>query len=491
MHRITAHTAAPLFGTAATRQLEARAAAALPPHTLMQRAGTAVAQLALALAPHARTVWIACGPGNNGGDGFEAAAQLQARGMPAVVSWRGEVAALPQDARASHARAEAAGVHVCDTPPAHWDLAIDALLGLGGRRPPEGHLADWLQQMHASEAPVLAVDLPSGLDADTGRSIAPALAATAPRHCLSLLSLKPGQFTHQGRDRCGTLWFDDLGSAGEAALEAADAHLAGAPLARTRAHASHKGSYGDVAVIGGAPGMVGAAVLAGMAALHAGAGRVFVGALDAAAPAWDPGLPELMFRPAPALPRPGQTVVCGCGGGTAVAAVLPRVLAHDGPLVLDADALNALAADAGLQAALRQRQAVTVVTPHPLEAARLLGGDTPQVQSDRLQAARTLSLQLDCVVVLKGSGSVIASPHEAPVLNPTGNARLASAGTGDVLAGFIGALLAQGLEARAAACEAVWRHGALADHWPAKAPLTASALARSWPQSEAAAHPYP
>ncbi|WP_225784635.1 NAD(P)H-hydrate dehydratase [Xenophilus sp. Marseille-Q4582] len=487
MQRITAHTAAPLLGTAATRQLEAQAAAALPPHTLMRRAGLAVARLAMALAPHARTVWVACGPGNNGGDGFEAALQLLRRGFAPLVSWRGDAARLPQDARASLERAQSAGVVFSDTPPARWDLAIDALLGLGGRRAPQGHLADWLQRMHAADAPVLAVDLPSGLDADTGGSRAPALPQAAQRHCLSLLSLKPGQFTHQGRDRCGALWFDDLGAGREAALALADARLAGAPAVRPRMHGSHKGSYGDVAVIGGAPGMAGAALLAAMAALHAGAGRVFIGALDAAAPALDPVLPELMFRSADALPLPGQTVVCGCGGGTAVAGHLPRLLQHAGPLVLDADALNALAAEPALQAALHQRQAPTVLTPHPLEAARLLGSDTPQVQADRLQAARTLARQFESAVVLKGSGSVIAAPDGLPVLNPTGNARLASAGTGDVLAGFIGALLAQGRDAQDAACEAAWRHGALADHWPAGTALTASALAQRWPGSEVAA----
>ena len=479
MQRITARTEAPLLGTAATRRLEARAAAALPPHTLMRRAGLAVARLAMALAPHARTVWIACGPGNNGGDGFEAALHLQAQGFSPFVSWRGDADRLPEDAHASLARAQAAGVRLAEDAPAHWDLAIDALLGLGGRRAPEGHLADWLQRMHAHPAPVLAVDLPSGLDADTGLSTAPALAATAPRHCLSLLSLKPGQFTHQGRDRCGTLWFDDLGCAADAA-DAADARLPGAPDPRRRAHASHKGSYGDVAVLGGAPGLAGAAVLAATAALHAGAGRVFVGLLDPAGTAWNPDLPELMFRPTHALPQPGQAVVCGCGGGNAVAALLPRLLSHKGPLLLDADALNAVAADPALQELLRQRREPAVLTPHPLEAARLLGCDTAQVQTDRLKAASALSQALNSVVVLKGSGSVIASPGELPCINPTGNARLASAGTGDVLAGFIGALLAQGMDAGAAAREAVWRHGALADRWPSQTPLTASALARQW-----------
>lgn len=480
MQRISSHTRAPLRGKAATRTLEAQAAAALPPYTLMQRAGLAVARLAMALASHARHIWIACGPGNNGGDGFEAALQLHAHGFDTTVSWRGDAAALPHDARAALARLQAAGLNCTQDAPDQWDLAIDALLGLGSRRPPEAHLADWLQQMHAAEAPLLSVDLPSGLDADTGASTGPSLASRAPRHCLSLLSLKPGLFTADGRDRCGTLWFDDLNWPATD-ICAADAWLPGAAPVHRRAHASHKGSFGDVAVLGGATGMVGAAVLAATAALHAGAGRVFVGLLDPAAPAWNAAMPELMFRPFTTLPKPSQTVVCGCGGGQAVAALLPALLNHDAPLVLDADALNALASQPALQEQLRQRSAPTVLTPHPLEAARLLGCSTAQVQADRLGAARTLAGRVNGVVLLKGSGSVIASPGAPLLINPSGNARLASAGTGDVLAGFVAALLAQGLDARSAAWQAAWRHGDLADHWPSDQALTASALASAWP----------
>ncbi|MDI3380810.1 NAD(P)H-hydrate dehydratase [Xenophilus aerolatus] len=472
----------PLFGTQATRRLEQAAAAALPPHTLMQRAGLAVARLAMAISPHARSVWVACGPGNNGGDGFEAALHLQQRGYAPTVTWIGDPARLPPDAQASLRRARAAGVTMADEPPPAPDLAIDALLGLGSTRPPEGRIAQWLHKMHQGAAPVLAIDLPSGLDADTGRhamNFVPDRSrpgTVAPRFCLSLLSLKPGLFTAEGRDWAGEVWFDDLGG-GPAPGIAADAELAAIPADAPRAHASHKGSYGDVAVLGGAPGMAGAAVLAATAALHSGAGRVFVGLLGAEVP-WDSAQPELMFRDAGSLPTTGQTLVCGCGGGEAVRTVLPRALAHDGPLVLDADALNALAGDAQLQILLAGRQAATVMTPHPLEAARLLGSDTRQVQADRLAAAQALADRHACTVVLKGSGSVVAHPGARPSINPTGNARLSTAGTGDVLAGMVGAALAAGRTARNAAIEAVWRHGALSDRWPAGQPLTAGALAR-------------
>jgi hydroxyethylthiazole kinase-like uncharacterized protein yjeF len=155
------------------------------------------------------------------------------------------------------------------------------------------------------------------------------------------------------------------------------------------------------------------------------------------------------------------------------------MLAETARLVLDADALNAVAADTGLQASLRQRKLPTVLTPHPLEAARLLGSNTAAIQADRLAAAQALADRFGATVVLKGSGTVIAAPNHRPAINPTGNARLATAGTGDVLAGFVAARLAGGNEAWDAACHAVFQHGQLADSWPAGQPLTASALARA------------
>jgi ADP-dependent NAD(P)H-hydrate dehydratase / NAD(P)H-hydrate epimerase len=486
MQRITAATAAPLFGAAASRRIEQAAAAALPAHTLMQRAGLAVARLAMAVAPHARTIWIACGPGNNGGDGFEAAAQLQRRGFAPVVTRIGDDARLPADARASLQRAHDAGVQFADVPPMHPDLAIDALLGLGAGRAPQGRMADWLRRMHDGALPVLSVDLPSGLDADTGvlsLDFLPPSAgrAAGPRRlCLSLLTLKPGLFTAQGRDAAGELWFDELETAPGG--EPATARLPGAPASTARRHATHKGSYGDVAVIGGAPGMAGAALLAGSAALHGGAGRVYVAPLDEGLTPLDPSQPELMFRRVEALDLPALTVVCGCGGGAAVRDVLPQVLDASAALVLDADALNAVAADAALQRRLGARAGrPTVLTPHPLEAARLLGAGTAEVQADRLRAARELAQRYGATVVLKGSGTIVAAPNETPVINPTGNARLATAGTGDVLAGMIGAALAAGVPAMAACCEAVWRHGQRAERWPAAQPLTAGALARAEP----------
>ena len=480
MQRITTSTTAPLFSVAATRQLEQSGAAGKPAHTLMRRAGLSVARLAMALAPHARTVWIACGPGNNGGDGLEAAANLRQRGVATAVTWLGDEGRLPPDAQASLQRARAAGVTFAESPPAAWDLAVDALLGIGATRAPEGTMADWLMRMHASPAPVLSVDVPSGLDADTGR-FAMSSPVVGARHCLSLLTLKAGLFTAQGRDAAGEVWFDDLGCDASGALPTA--RLTGARPAPERLQASHKGSYGDVAVIGGAIGMAGAGLLAATAALHAGAGRVFVALLDRTV-TLDTTQPELMLRDPAELDLHAMTAVCGCGGGVAVRALLPRILSTAQHAVIDADALNAIAADPALQALLEargRRGQPTVLTPHPLEAARLLGIDTATVQADRLRTARQLADRFGAAVVLKGSGTVIAAPRELPSINLSGNARLASAGTGDVLAGMVGAALASGLPALEAARDAVWRHGDLADRWPADVPLTAGALARGRP----------
>ena len=482
-----------MHSVSATRALEGIAAAQLPAHTLMQRAGLGLARLACAVAPHAQTIWVACGPGNNGGDGLEAAMHLQRWGRKPIVTWCGDEAHGPTDALASLQRARGAGVEFAmAAPPAHYDLAIDALLGIGSVRALDGIMANWLLRMHQSAAPVLCVDLPSGLHANTGCYAESTLATdliaahannirATTRYCLNLLTVKPGCFTAQGKDAAGQVWWDDLGVA---STEPPSAWLLGADRAQLapRPHASHKGSYGDVAVLGGAQGMTGAALLAARAALHAGAGRVFVGLLDGGSLLVDAVQPELMFRPLAQLDLRASTVVCGCGGGDAVHAVLPQVLSQSPRLVLDADALNAIASDTALQTLLMARlhkNQTTVLSPHPLEAARLLGSTTAQVQSHRLQAAQQLARQFGCCVILKGAGSVIAAPGQLPCINVTGNAKLATAGTGDVLAGMLGAGLAAGLPSFQAACSAVHRHGKAADDWPAAQPLTASQLSHA------------
>ena len=509
MQVVSSALSLPLYGIAATRWLEQAAAATLPAHSLMQRAGLAAARLSLALAPHAQRIWIACGPGNNGGDGLEAAMHLHQWGKKVSVTWLGarDSARVPADALASHARAQAAGVPFAEAPPADFDVALDALLGIGAtpRKPGTGvdPLSQWLALLRGCPQPVLALDIPSLLDADTGTDFAmESIAAYAcqskagDRFTLTFLTLKPGLFTGGGRDLAGQVWWDDLGATPgkEQARPAPHAWLlgrdrVGSPSREHALHASHKGSFGDVAILGGESGaathMAGAALLAGRAALHAGAGRVFVALLGQAGLTVDPQQPELMFRSPAALDFSRQVVVCGCGGGDAVAGVLPRVLSSAAALVLDADALNAISRDTQLQAQLRARQGLayrTILTPHPLEAARLLGSTPAAVQANRFHAVRQLAEQFQCVVVLKGSGSLIAAPREITLVNPTGNALLATAGTGDVLAGMLGALLASGQTALQAASNAVFQHGQLADDWALSHPgqvLTASLLAQN------------
>ena len=475
----------PLHSVAQTQALELQAQAALPANTLMQRAGLATAQLAMAIAPHARTVWIACGPGNNGGDGLEAAVQLQAWGKQPIVTWLGNETKAPADACQAWHRAKAAGVTFAEQTPQQFDLAIDALLGIGAQRAPEGLMAQWLSAIHASKGPVLCVDTPTGLLADTGEWLKPHRAPAhtrAYRHTLSLLTLKPGLFTADGQDAAGQVWFNDLGVASSTTPAAWLQQHAAAQA--DRPHNSHKGSFGDVSVLGGAPGMSGAAMLAGLAALHGGVGRVLLGLMDEAAHhAVTAAHPALMVRKPVELDLKTSTVVCGCGGGDGIHALLHNVLSSSQKLVLDADALNAIARDTSLQTLLKKRstrQKPTVLTPHPLEAARLLNCTTKDVQQNRLHAAQQLADTFQCGVVLKGSGSLIVSPHHTAVINRSGNALLSTAGTGDVLAGLIGAYIARNEDVFEAACQAVFAHGHVADAWPSAGPaLDAASLAAS------------
>jgi hydroxyethylthiazole kinase-like uncharacterized protein yjeF len=423
----------------------------------MRHAGRAVARLAQAVAPHARRIEVIAGPGNNGGDGFEAA--LHGHSRAAVrVWWLGTVERQPADAQASRQAAQAAGVEICrldaatlpalaaalgrsDEPP----LLIDALLGRGLSRPADGLFAAVIDTVNRHARQVLAVDLPSGLNGDTGHW-PPGAAVVRADWTLALLGLAPGLFTGDGRDAAGEVWWHDLGASAPAdsAVAWLEQGAAQAALIAPRRHAQHKGSFGDVWVVGGDVSMAGAAWLAGRAALQCGAGRVYLDLLDPSAQATDPLQPELMLGArADAARLAAATVVAGCGGGAAIVARLPELIAHAGRLVLDADALNAVSADAALIAAVAQRATrglATVLTPHPLEAARLLGVTLAEVQRDRLLAARQLVERYQVVVVLKGSGTVVAAPGGLPSINTSGSAALATPGSGDVLAGALGAL---------------------------------------------------
>jgi ADP-dependent NAD(P)H-hydrate dehydratase / NAD(P)H-hydrate epimerase len=481
--RIGPLSLAPLATVADLRALEVHAGA-LSPEPLMTLAGRAVAQLAQALAPHAQRIWVACGPGNNGGDGLEAALHLHQAGFEVCASLTVPLQALPPDAQAAGARALAAGVNIQHRVPLDWlqglrayDLCIDALLGIGNSRALQGMLLACVQAINQSPALTLAVDLPSGLQADTGH--ADMESTVHADHTLSLLRLKPGLLTGAGRDLCGQLWLDSLGT--DMLPLHSSLRMGCPPAPAARPHASHKGSHGDVAIVGGDQGMLGASILAAHAALHAGAGRIYWCPLSS--PAGGPStLPDCMQREVRSLALQDLCVVAGCGGGTAIAQTLPDLLTRSARLVLDADALNAIAGDAALQGLLfkRSAQRPTVITPHPQEAARLLQTSPAEVQRDRLGAALSLSRRWPgCTVVLKGSGTVVCQGAERLHINNTGNARLAVAGTGDVLAGLLGARLQSGVDPFEACCRGVWEHGRLAQTWPSNRALTASALAQA------------
>lgn len=516
LHATRLLPALPLHDAAALALHEAAQSAVLPPHTLMRRAGRAVAQLAQAVAPHARRIEVLAGPGNNGGDGFEAALHWARdkhngpdTGASVRVWWLGTAARQPDDARASRQAAQAAGVEICpldattlpalatalatpDAPP----LLVDALLGRGLSRPADGLFAAVIDTVNRHARQVLAVDLPSGLNGDTGHWPAGAPIVRAD-WTLALLGLAPGLFTGEGRDAAGEIWWHELGAPAPADGAAAwlERGAAQAALVGSRRHGQHKGSFGDVWVVGGDVSMAGAAWLAGRAALQCGAGRVYLDLLDPAAQATDPLQPELMLGTQADVTRlAAATVVAGCGGGSAIAARLPALIDHAGRLVLDADALNALSADAALATAVARRSArglATVLTPHPLEAARLLGVGVAEVQRDRLQAARQLAERYRAVVVLKGSGTVVVAPVGLPSINTSGSAALATPGSGDVLAGALGALWSRSRSDAAApvgsAADTARRAALAACHLHGQVAQSMSLLAEALPASQLAA----
>ncbi|MRW91935.1 NAD(P)H-hydrate dehydratase [Duganella sp. FT80W] len=466
----------PLYDVADIRAIERAAAAMLPPGALMQRAGQASANAALDLLPFATAhakVLVLAGPGDNGGDALEAAAHLSYTGAQVTLIHFAPGATPSAERQAALERAKASDTRFRALEDAaiagtDWNLVIDGLFGIGLKRPLAGDyraLAEAVNQLRCS---VLALDVPSGLDADSGSVIGgtDGIAIHA-SHTITFIGNKPGLHTCDGRDYAGLVDIARL-DIDAALFPPARLHLNDvkffARQLRARRQNSHKGSYGNVAVIGGADGMRGAPILAARSALHSGAGRVYVLFPDQAL-ANDPGQPELMCRQAEGYDFSLATLVIGPGLGDSDHAreLLQRAIVCGSALVADADALNLLAADPAQQSALAQRPAAVILTPHPLEAARLLNTSISAVQADRLGAARTLAARLQAIVVLKGSGTVIAAPNGDTVINSTGNPALATAGTGDVLAGLSGALLAQGWPQWEAALAAVWLHGMAAD----------------------------
>lgn len=480
--------AAPILRARELRDVESRFAGAVP--GLMERAGKSVAAAARRLATDTGApILVVAGPGNNGGDAWVAAAHLREAFHRVIVL---DVAGAPPkepEARAARGLFEHRGGEVVlEWPATQPGLVVDGLLGIGLAREVSGPYAALIAKVNSFKGPVLAIDVPSGIDADTGRVCGSAVRAT---RTLTFLAHKPGLLTGEGVDYAGEVEADDLGTGDEIPAIAGtwttpeDVRGWLAPRARN----AHKGTFGTLAIIGGNRGMVGAALLAARAALHCGAGKVYCGLLAADAPTVDPAQPELMLRAVDDAIS-AHVLVVGPGAGQSPSAtsatmfdrvLLPALVGSAKPLVIDADALNTVAYSDSLRAALgKPRQGPTIITPHPAEAARLLGTETAKVQADRVGTALELARRFHAEVVLKGAGSVCASPDGKWSINSTGNPGLASGGTGDVLAGIVGALLAQGMPAPRALRYAVCLHGAAADSLVARgigpAGLTASEL---------------
>ncbi len=462
--------ASPIYTTSAMRELEALAGAASPNPTLMERAGAAAAEYARALCgDKTKDVLVVAGPGNNGGDALEVAAHLKRAFFRVAVVFAGERDKLPEDAQAALGKWEAAGGTLLDDIPKdpRFDLAVDGLFGIGLKRPLAGMHGALVEKLNALGTPILSLDIPSGINADTGAVIGCAVRA---RHTITFIAHKPGLLTLDGPDHCGELKLDTLGL-DPAKLLAADGQLLDKDilvgLLPPRRKNFHKGMAGSVGVLGGAAGMVGAAVIAGRAALKCGAGRIYLGLLTPRPPYLDYSQPELMLRkPADVLEKGLLNVVVagpGMGKSKAAANLLHAALKAPVPLVLDADALNLIAENRPLAAAVGKRAAATLLTPHPAEAARLLGKDTHAVQADRVASARLLAQRYRSFVVLKGNGSIIAAPNGNWWINSSGNPGMASAGMGDALTGIVAALLAQAAEPLTALLAGVYLHGAAAD----------------------------
>jgi NAD(P)H-hydrate epimerase len=467
----------------------------LPGVVLMENAGAAVAEVIRDRYPDAQRMVVFCGKGNNGGDGLVAARRLLARRPLVVLACaRGDVKG---DARVHLEAFERGGGSVLEAAgAAEWqsvapgldraDLIVDALLGTGLKRAPEGVIADAIaavRKLAAGGVPVVAVDVPSGVPSDGGEMGWPAVEATV---TVTFVAPKHGHVLPPACDYVGELVVADIGiSAATVArttptlwlLDAADAAAAFPPRARS----AHKGDFGHLLVIGGSPGKTGAAVLAANGAFAAGAGLVTIATTTSSLPlVVAAARPEVMTEGltstsagsldraaavrALALAESRDAVVLGPGLGVdpgTQAFVREIVRECPVPIVIDADALNALSGDIGADFVRRDRG--SVLTPHPGEMARLVGTTAAEVQRRRLETVRSAAAATGAVVVLKGQRTLIAGADGRAAVNPTGNPGMATAGTGDALAGIVGALLARGTDAWTAATSAVYVHGAAGD----------------------------
>ncbi|MCS3902386.1 NAD(P)H-hydrate epimerase [Methylohalomonas lacus] len=440
-----------LYTAAAVRELDRRAIEdhGIPGSELMERAGAAAYTQLRQAWPEARCITVLCGGGNNGGDGFVIARLAQADGLDVRLISKAAATDLHGAARQAWNAAMAAGVPVRPFSTAELaaaDVIVDALLGTGLDREVRGELGDWIAAVNAAAAPVLAVDIPSGLHADSGRILGRAVDAAL---TVTFIGMKVGLLTGAGRAICGRLHFADLGVPA-AVYQGVDVaawrrdYASLAPILAPRRANAHKGHFGHVLVIGGEAGYAGAARMAAEAAARSGAGLVSVATRPQHAAVIVQQRPELMVHAVdepsalgPLLARASVVAVGpGLGRSDWALGLLGAVLDSPLPLVVDADALNLLAGEP-------LRRDNWLLTPHPGEAARLLDTDTASVQADRLAALAQLTARYGGAAVLKGSGTLIGAGDASPVLCSDGNPGMASGGMGDVLSGVLAGLLAQ------------------------------------------------
>ncbi len=452
------------------QNLEMRAANQLGADTLMKRAGAAAAELIMKRLEDAgveqRRVTLLVGPGNNGGDALACACELREKGAVVNVVLPGGRRPTSALALAQLERWTQAGGTTYDDPymTEKADCVVDGLFGTGLAKPITGDYLDAVLWFNERQALKVSLDIPSGLNPVTGHWTGsyPGCSADV---TITFLCVKSGLYMCEGADAAGEIVLNEL----DVSVPLSPLSVIGTDefprVLRPRVKNSHKGDYGSVAVIGGTDGMIGASILAARAALISGAGRVTLECRAEHAPHVDMVYPEIMFATKPVNLEDFDAIVLGCGLGTSAEAKarVIEALNCQKPLILDADALNIIAADIKLQDMVLARRAPTVLTPHPGEAARLLRRDTAGVTADRVAACRELAVQTGAIVVLKGAGTVISMRSSRTWINPTGSPMLATGGSGDVLAGMIGAMFAQSYDMVESVLAAVYFHGLSAE----------------------------
>ena len=452
------------------QNLEMRAANQLGADTLMKRAGAAAAELIMKRLEDAgveqRRVTLLIGPGNNGGDALACACELREKGAVVNVVLPGGRRPTSALALAQLERWTQAGGTTYDDPymTEKADCVVDGLFGTGLAKPITGDYLDAVLWFNERQALKVSLDIPSGLNPVTGHWTGsyPGCSADV---TITFLCVKSGLYMCEGADAAGEIVLNEL----DVSVPLSPLSVIGTDefprVLRPRVKNSHKGDYGSVAVIGGTDGMIGASILAARAALISGAGRVTLECRAEHAPHVDMVYPEIMFATKPVNLEDFDAIVLGCGLGTSAEAKarVIEALNCQKPLILDADALNIIAADSKLRDMVLARRAPTVLTPHPGEAARLLRRDTAGVTADRVAACRELAVQTGAIVVLKGAGTVISMRSSRTWINPTGSPMLATGGSGDVLAGMIGAMFAQGYDMVESVLAAVYFHGLSAE----------------------------